>query len=97
MEIRMGDQFWTVSHTKDPYGSFILFRKRDRVDDVVHVFFGEDSVKVVGPRETVTWECGKTDDRLMPLVVKTPSGELVYAKDVECGDGVYVRTESDQS
>ena len=92
---RVGDVSWTVSHTRDPNGSFILFRNRGRGDGVVHVFFGEGSAVVVGPRETVTWECGKSDDP-MPIAARIPSGATVYASDVECGDAVYTRPEPDQ-
>lgn len=90
-EVRLGEVLWTTSQTKDRDGSFVLFRNRTHRDRAVHVLFGDNSPLSVGPRETVTWDCRKADGSTS-LTVKTPSGGIVFANEVDCGDAVYVRS-----
>lgn len=94
--IQVGEERWIVSHTKDPDGSFVLFRNKNRSHGIVEVSFREDKARTVGARETVTWECNKTDEGPIPVEVGTSGGATIYVIDVECGDGLYVRTEAGQ-
>lgn len=83
---------WTILHKVNPKGSFSLVRNASvstSPAEPLHVLLGTRQAHVLGPRETVAWDCdviaGDT-----ALTVKTRVGTVVYRARVQCGDAVYI-------
>lgn len=91
-----GGTSWEVARTANPQGSFTLLRNVSDPSDaaaVLHAAFGNDSVEILAPRQTKTWNCAgsaERDDAPVMLAVRTADDEVIHEASVRCGDAVYV-------
>ena len=91
-----GGASWEVTRTANPQGSFMLLRNVTDPSDataVLHAAFGNNSVEILTPRQTKTWNCAgpvNPDDAPATLTVRTANDEVIHEASIRCGDAVYV-------
>ena len=92
-EVSLGTGTWTVSHAKNPSGSFLLVRNVSPPDSerVLSVSLGTAPERALAARKTSTWNCDALEEG-NTLLVRASTGETVFAGDVACGDAVYLRS-----
>lgn len=93
--VSVGKETWTVSHARNPSGSFLLVRNVSPPDSgrVLTVSLGAAPEQVLAARETSTWSCDALEGG-STLLVRATTGETVFAGEVACGDAVYLRSSS---
>ncbi len=92
-EVALGTDTWTVSHAKNPSGSFLLVRNVSPPDSerVLSVALGTAPERTLAARETSLWSCDALAAQ-STLVARATTGETVFAGEVACGDAIYLRS-----
>ena len=91
--VSLGEETWTISHARNPSGSFLLVRNMSPPgsEEVLSVSLGAAPEQALAARETSTWDCGALEGNAI-LLVRAATGDAVFAGEVACGDAVTLRS-----